>query len=70
MWGSFQRVIERRRVIVNMADGNAFSGVLYKQDGPLLVLKNAAYHEGRNEPMPLDGDVVVERSHVLWIQAP
>lgn len=70
MWGSFQRQVERRQVVVNMVGGNAISGVLFKQDGPLLVLKNAAYHEGRNEPTPLDGDVVIERANVLWIQAP
>lgn len=69
-WGSFTRVIERRRVIVNLVNGTALDGVLFYQDGPLLVLKNAAYLEQGKEPVQLDGDTVVERNKVLWIQAP
>jgi small nuclear ribonucleoprotein (snRNP)-like protein len=68
--GAFRRTLERRTVIVNLFDGNAIQGVLYRQDGPLLVLKNAAYLERGAEPLPLDGDTIIERDKVLFIQAP
>lgn len=68
--GPFSRVFYRRQVIVNLHNGNAIHGVLFKQDGPLLVLKNASYLEGRAEPLALDGDTVIERDQVLFIQAP
>lgn len=70
MWGAFRRVITRRRVIVNLVDGNSIDGVLFDQDGPLLVLKNATYLAPDTTPTQLDGDVVVERDRVLFIQAP
>jgi small nuclear ribonucleoprotein (snRNP)-like protein len=69
-FNAFGRIIERRRVIVNLTDGSSFEGVLYRQDGPLLVLKNATYLEPRQQPVPLDGDTIIERDRVLFIQAP
>lgn len=70
MWGAFGRVFQRRQVIVNLEDGSAIAGILYRQDGPLLVLKNATYLEKGTDPVQLDGDTVVERARVLFIQAP
>lgn len=68
--GAFRRVIQRRRVIVNLTDGSSIDGIFYRQDGPLLVIKNAQYLEPRQEPVDLDGDTVIERDRVLFIQAP
>ncbi|WP_156759996.1 hypothetical protein [Microbacterium karelineae] len=68
--GAFRRVIYRRRVVVNLADGTSVDGIFYKQDGPLLVIKNATLLEAGAEPVELDGDTVIERDRVLFIQAP
>lgn len=67
---AFRRVIQRRRVIVNLVDGSSIDGIFYRQDGPLLVIKNASYLEQGASPAPLDGDTVIERDRVLFIQAP
>lgn len=67
---AFKRVIERRAIVVNLDDGTSIGGVFFRQDGPLLVIKNATLYESGAEPVGLDGDVVVERSRVLFIQAP
>lgn len=67
--GAFRRTVLLRRVVVNLTDGSALSGVLYRQDGPLLVLKNAEHLERGQQPLPIDGDTVVERDRVLFIQA-
>lgn len=64
--GSWRRLL-RRRVIVNQ-DGRAFVGILYAQHGPLLILRNAELLQAGMEPQPLDGEVVVERSTVHFIQ--
>lgn len=69
-FSAFGRVIYRRRVVVNLTDGSAIEGVFFKQDGPLLVIKNATYLEPGAQPAPLDGDTVIERARVLFIQAP
>ena len=68
--GAFRRVLLRRRVVVNLTDGSCIEGVLYSDPGQLLVLKNATYLEPGAEPVPLDGDTVIERARVLFVQAP
>jgi small nuclear ribonucleoprotein (snRNP)-like protein len=65
---AFRRCLERRRVVVNLLSGRAFDGVLYARRGPLLILRNAVMHERGAEPAPVDGDVVVERNQVEFIQ--
>ncbi|MFF2631967.1 hypothetical protein ACFVR6_03700 [Microbacterium sp. NPDC058021] len=68
--GVFKRVLLLRRVIVNLTDGSSIEGVLYRDPGRLLVLKNAVYHEAGSAPIELDGETVIERDRVLFVQAP
>lgn len=68
--GVFKRVLLMRRVIVNLTDGASIEGVLYRDPGRLLVLKNAIYHEPGSQPVELDGDTVIELDKVLFVQAP
>lgn len=64
--GSWRRLV-RKRVVVNQ-DGRAFAGVLWQQLGPLLVLRNAELLQPGAEPQPMDGEVVIERSTVHFVQ--
>lgn len=66
---AYLRFVLRRRVVVNLVDGSAVEGLLFRKSGPLLVLKNAALHEEGAQPLQLDGDTVIERTKVLFIQA-
>lgn len=66
---AFRRLVVRRRVVVNLKDGRAIEGVLFKQSGPLLVVVNAHLHVEGAEPLLLDGEAVVERAEVSFIQA-
>ena len=63
------RSMVRRRVVVNLLSGTAISGVLTKTSGPLLILKGATLHEPGSPPQPMDGEAVVERTSVDYIQA-
>lgn len=63
------RTVIHRRVVVNLISGRAVEGVLVKQTGPLLHLKDANLHEPQAGSSPMDGEVVIERSHVDFIQA-
>lgn len=65
---AWRRTAVRRKVIVNLLSGEAFSGVLWARRGPLLVLRNAELLEQGASPTPVDGEVVVERSRVSWVQ--
>lgn len=62
------RLVKARRVVVNLRSGQAIQGLLVRQSGPLLFLAEAQLHEGQNEPVPLDGQAVVERQTVDFIQ--
>lgn len=63
------RVILHRTVVVNLTTGTAIAGVLLRRTGPLLVLANATVHEPDSVPAQVDGEVVIERSKVAFIQA-
>ena len=61
----------RRRVLVNLVDDGdkAITGVLFDQCGDWLVLKDASMVQAKGQPVPLDGDVVIECRRVDFIQA-
>ena len=56
------------RVLVNLEDGRAFNGILYRRRGPLLTLRDAQLIEPGNEPVAVDGEVLIERSRISFIQ--
>lgn len=65
-WG----VVVSRRVVVNLKSGSAVDGVLIREDAGLLFLRNASLLEAGERSTPLDGELVVERSEVDFVQAP
>ncbi|MEV4970573.1 hypothetical protein [Streptomyces scopuliridis] len=54
-------------MIVNLED-KAFAGVLWAKRGPLLVLKDVTLMQHGAADTPMDGEVLVERSKVDFIQ--
>lgn len=56
------------RVVVNMRTGKAFSGVVWEEHHDLLVLRAAKLLEPTREPVDLDGDVVLDRQVIDFIQ--
>lgn len=66
---SYKRLVVHRRVIVNLTTGTAFSGILWDQKGDLLVLRRAELLEAGVSPTPVDGEVLIERARVEYVQA-
>jgi len=64
----FRRTLTRKQVVVNLHSGRAFVGILWDKRGPLLVLRNVTMHEQGAAPASVDGEVVVERNQVEFIQ--
>jgi hypothetical protein len=64
---AWRRTAVRRRVVVNLAD-KAFSGVLWARRGPLLVLRDVQLLEVARPPQPIDGEIVIERARVEFVQ--
>jgi hypothetical protein len=64
---AWRRTAVRRRVVVNLED-KAFRGILWAKRGPLLVLRDTELLEAGREPQAVDGEVVIERSRVEFMQ--
>lgn len=60
----------RHEVIVNtIAHPNrAFRGVLWRASGGYLVLRNASLVQRGEQPLALDGEIVIYRANVDFIQ--
>ncbi len=56
------------RVLANLVDGSAISGLLIDKRGPLIILADATLLTETHEPTPLDGEVYIERDKVLFLQ--
>lgn len=66
---SYSRVVLHRRVIVNLLGGRAIEGIIWDELRDLLVLRGAVMHvPGATAPMPLDGEIVLERSRIDFVQ--
>lgn len=63
----WRRTVVRKRVVVNLPD-KAFAGVLWAKRGPLLVLRDAVLMQHGAADTPLDGEIVIERARVEFIQ--
>lgn len=59
-----------RTVLVNLQSGNAVGGVVTCDGRDRLVLRGATVHEPGSDPVPADGEVHIERTHVDFIQVP
>ncbi|SUA72667.1 Uncharacterised protein [Nocardia otitidiscaviarum] len=63
------RYVVHRRVVVNLLSGTAITGVITKTRGPLYVLRDAAVLRENGEAVPADGEIVVDKANVDYIQA-
>jgi small nuclear ribonucleoprotein (snRNP)-like protein len=68
MFASWRRVALHRRVLVNLKTDKALRGVLFDQRGDVLVLKDTVLLEPNADPVRIDGDVVVERANIDFVQ--
>jgi small nuclear ribonucleoprotein (snRNP)-like protein len=61
----------RETVVATLKTGTAFSGVLYEVDGQSLVLRNArALSRNGDEPVMVDGELLLARADVEYMQRP
>lgn len=63
-----RRLMTRKRVLVNLRSGRAVTGVMWSSRGRHLVLKSAELIEPGMESTQMDGDVVVDRDQVEFVQ--
>ena len=63
----FSRYPTLETVLVSTKTDKCFRGVLWRR-GSLLVLKNAEMLRNREEPVPMDGELVIMADNVDFIQ--
>lgn len=63
-----RRLALRRRVMVTTIPGAAFHGILWARRGPWLILRDVTVHAD-GEAVPADGEVIIDRRIVLFVQA-
>ncbi len=64
---SYGRLALNRKVMVNLTGGSAIDGVLWDERGPLIVLRDANLHS-ESGTASLDGDVIIERDRIAFVQ--
>lgn len=69
----FRPYPELKHSLVNLKSGTVFRGVVYRQTGAYLVLRNAEILEDRGTPVKrqpsiMDGEVLVAQADVDFIQ--
>ena len=64
----FNRYPVKQRVIVNTKTDRAFKGLLYKKTSEYLLLRGATMLHGRDTPVALDGELVIYRENVDFVQ--
>lgn len=62
----------RRRVLVTLKTGEAFSGVLFAVDREAIVLREAVAvaYGARSENIAVDGEALILRSDIAYLQLP
>lgn len=64
------RRLRSTRVVINLKSGQSIDGYLVRQSGQLLFIRGAVLIHGGDQPAPMDGQVIVERSEIDFIQSP
>jgi small nuclear ribonucleoprotein (snRNP)-like protein len=64
----FDRYPELRQVVANTKTGHAFRGVLWQRRRGYLVLRNAEMLRPGGEAVAMDGELVIERENVDFLQ--
>lgn len=63
------RAVAHRRVVINLWSGTAIAGVVTKTTRSYCIVKDAQVIESGSNPTTVDGEIVVDRRQVDYIQA-
>lgn len=65
---AYRRVRYASTVIVNLKTGGAIQGALIEDRGEVLALKHATLLQPAKPPVKVDGEVLIERENVDFVQ--
>jgi hypothetical protein len=67
-WAHSWRSLVAHRVVINLKTGRGLDGLLVRKSGDLLFLRNATALEPGVAPAPMDGETVVQKQDIDFIQ--
>ena len=59
---------ELREVVVNCKTDTVFKGVVYKRTPKYIIMKNVQLLQQAGEALKIDGEVMIDRANVDFIQ--
>lgn len=70
MWGDgYSQLVVHRRVVLNLKSGHAVAGYVTERKGDLFVVRDAQLAEPGSDPVAVDGELVVDKHEILFVQA-
>lgn len=73
MFSSKDKLLKDRlktRFVVTLTDGQAFSGLLVEVDERSLALRDVKTYDRDAALQPVDGELIIPRDHISYIQKP
>jgi len=67
-WAYSWRTLVAQRVVINLKSGRGLDGLLVRKAGDLLFLRNATALEPGSTPQAVDGEAVIQKRDVDFIQ--
>lgn len=64
----YKRLTYAKRCLVNLKTGSAFRGFIVSAPGSVVVLKAAQLIEPGAEPVDVQGEVLIEKANIDFIQ--
>jgi hypothetical protein len=68
LWLRWRPPFVLRLVIVNLKSGETLQGVLWSTRGPWFTLHKAALLKAGQPPLSIDGEAVVHRAEISFVQ--
>ena len=62
--------LTKRRAIVTLKSGESFAGVVFDVDREMVLLRNAELLTAGERAVPVDGEVLILRADVAYLQFP
>ncbi|QHB37233.1 RNA binding protein [Gordonia phage Gudmit] len=59
-----------QRVVINLKSGTTVIGVVTAKKRTFCIVRDAEIVEPGSHPVPADGEVLVEKAHIDYIQIP
>lgn len=61
---------QRKRVVATLKSGASFVGILYATDSEAFVLREATSIQANHDPVSVDGEVLILRADLDYLQLP